>query len=761
MAEDRMFSDEILLGLIKKNGGGGGGTTNYNLLSNKPQINSMELSGNKSLSDLGIASAQSVSNITNGESINDFAGVETALDGVGTALATKQNATDNSLETDAKTIVGAINEHEGDISSLKSGLTNLDNEVNGDATTYPYADVITIEDAVPSNLADCNVKIEPVQDLHGYDKPWVGGAGKNKLPMTVDGIKALNTSGTWTGNTYTQNTCSFELMTDSDGNITGIKVIAENPTTDSLSFIITDSLPLVNNETYYLSGCFSSARNRSLVLKKGTSWVAQNTNQNNASYTADDNFNAVVTIQISNGVSLNDVFLPMVSTDSEATYATFAPYTNLCPISGHTEVDVQRDGKNILDVSTYTANKYLGASGDEIDANSYAISKFIRVKPSTKYVASGVSSVNGTYMAFYDADKNFLSSMAETADGFSFTTPNNASYVKLSLRNVTQNAPQLEEGQTATPYEPYQGKTYTIQLGDTIYGGTVDFDSGVMTVDRAIDTLTSLNRTNDHSFYKPPTTQAETGQTTIDKVLCDRLPTGNNEAEDSLFINNSGNVRINTTQAFSTAEEVMAYLGGSYTLTYRIATPFTVQLTPQQIQLLKGTNTLTASTGQISVTVNGVSGSIGSVQEQVNELAEDVAEIKPLNYSTTEQKTGQKWIDGKDIYIKTISLAESDFTKTNNWFWQKDIEPLITGYETIVKIYGAAIIEFDGSKHLLPFGSELYNVNNSDKCIKFANYYRNVIIKGTPYNDSDINFATKKLAIVKCNITVAYTKSTT
>lgn len=35
-------------------GGGGGGTSNYNDLANKPQINSVELSGNKSLDDLGI-----------------------------------------------------------------------------------------------------------------------------------------------------------------------------------------------------------------------------------------------------------------------------------------------------------------------------------------------------------------------------------------------------------------------------------------------------------------------------------------------------------------------------------------------------------------------------------------------------------------------------------------------------------------------------------------------------------------------------------
>ena len=42
------------------------------------------------------------------------------------ALANKQDKTDNNLQTTDKTVVGAINEHEGDIRSLMSGLTNLD-----------------------------------------------------------------------------------------------------------------------------------------------------------------------------------------------------------------------------------------------------------------------------------------------------------------------------------------------------------------------------------------------------------------------------------------------------------------------------------------------------------------------------------------------------------------------------------------------------------------------------------------------------------
>lgn len=40
--------------VIEEGGGGGGGTSNYNLLTNKPSINSITLAGDKSLEDLGI-----------------------------------------------------------------------------------------------------------------------------------------------------------------------------------------------------------------------------------------------------------------------------------------------------------------------------------------------------------------------------------------------------------------------------------------------------------------------------------------------------------------------------------------------------------------------------------------------------------------------------------------------------------------------------------------------------------------------------------
>lgn len=97
MAEERMLNDEILLGLIKANsGGGGGGTTDYDDLSNKPQIAGTTLSGNKSLADLGIASASELSGILDGANIDSFGDVETALSGKQDTLTFDNAPTENS-----------------------------------------------------------------------------------------------------------------------------------------------------------------------------------------------------------------------------------------------------------------------------------------------------------------------------------------------------------------------------------------------------------------------------------------------------------------------------------------------------------------------------------------------------------------------------------------------------------------------------------------------------------------------------------------
>lgn len=60
--EPKSRVEELLLQLKEaiEQGGGTGGTTNYNDLSNKPQINGNTLSGNKTGAQLGLASASDI-----------------------------------------------------------------------------------------------------------------------------------------------------------------------------------------------------------------------------------------------------------------------------------------------------------------------------------------------------------------------------------------------------------------------------------------------------------------------------------------------------------------------------------------------------------------------------------------------------------------------------------------------------------------------------------------------------------------------------
>lgn len=57
-------------------GGGSGGTTDYALLENKPQINSVELLGNKSLTDLGIDIPTKTSDLENDSGFIDDTALE-------------------------------------------------------------------------------------------------------------------------------------------------------------------------------------------------------------------------------------------------------------------------------------------------------------------------------------------------------------------------------------------------------------------------------------------------------------------------------------------------------------------------------------------------------------------------------------------------------------------------------------------------------------------------------------------------------------
>lgn len=108
--------EALLIALIETGGGGGGGgTTNYNSLSNKPQINGHELQGNQTAAELGLVASVA----GKGLSTNDYDNTE------------KGKVADNAEA------IEAMSDHEpNDITSRLSDLATAISE--GNLTKYGY-----------------------------------------------------------------------------------------------------------------------------------------------------------------------------------------------------------------------------------------------------------------------------------------------------------------------------------------------------------------------------------------------------------------------------------------------------------------------------------------------------------------------------------------------------------------------------------------------------------------------------------------------
>ena len=108
----KTIPDEVLLALASKNSGGGsGGTTNYNELNNKPQIAGVTLSGNKSLSDLGIAASTDIP--TSLSALTEDSTHRTVTDSEKSAWNGKQSALPVTVSGDDVTFSGSITDGEG------------------------------------------------------------------------------------------------------------------------------------------------------------------------------------------------------------------------------------------------------------------------------------------------------------------------------------------------------------------------------------------------------------------------------------------------------------------------------------------------------------------------------------------------------------------------------------------------------------------------------------------------------------------------
>ena len=149
-------------------------------------------------------------------------------------------------------------------------------------------------------------------------------------------------------------------------------------------------------------------------------------------------------------------------------------------VSGDLNVKVQI--KNLFDINSIQTKKYIKKNnGDISNSDNWSASDYIPVNANTQYIYSGItnswSDVAGT--CFYDENKEFISSIGSTA--YTFITPVNAKYVRLSLNNETPINVMLEKGTTATPYVAHQEQNlpFTLSSGQKLMEGDYLASDGI------------------------------------------------------------------------------------------------------------------------------------------------------------------------------------------------------------------------------------------------------------------------------------------
>lgn len=597
-------------------------------------------------------------------------------DNKATTLFEIGNGTDDNTRSNAFEVYndGSLSTDNG---TTKIKLENLVSQSEPIENTVDFTDVISITDALPVNAKDVKLKVDAVQDLHGYDNPWVGGAGKNKLPTKLSEIKTTNTFGTWSGNSYTWRGITYTILIDESDDVIGIKMngtATEGGATlywpsftvsniPSGAYILSlDNTSSVTNGSYIYMNALNG---NTLVRQLGFSRKADKS----ISVDYADYNQLEIGLRINSGDVVNNAtFYPMLR--PSGTSADFEPYTNICPISGWDNAKVVRAGKNLYNkeapnvssIANKTSITQLtnGIRVTAVESSSYLSIAQIVIDDLTAYEGKSLTlkckythkSSNGILCALQGL-KNGTEVLWDTMngiDGEAWTTVNITSahagatlyfraYISasntISVGDYTDYTEiQIEVGTTATSYEPYkETRELTISLGGTRYGGILDVTSGVLTLTKAIYDLGdySYNHNtgdNRNYFYTTAPISAIKGfanSTANDgisnKYVADswnNIMASNPTANGKFAISSDKyfGIRDDNANSMSTSD-FKTYVTGTKILA-TLATPQTIQLTPTEVKLLLGYNILFGDTGDISLTYNPAT--FGNVVEEVGEL---------------------------------------------------------------------------------------------------------------------------------------------
>lgn len=350
--------------------------------------------------------------------------------------------------------------------------------------------------------------------------------------------------------------------------------------------------------------------------------------------------------------------------------------SNVRPISGFTGVNVTRTGKNFFNPSTVFSEvgSYLCAMN--ITPNAVCNISFIDKDTSV--------SLSGIYFGFVNSN---YSGGTLPSDGYRWCIENGVvQTTKINTRQgniltglvaypknqttidtiLARYNIQIEIGESATEYVPFIAKndysvTWQTEAG-TVYGGSIDLTTGVLTVTHG---LVTLDGQESWSY------STSGGQARVYSNISDAVHENTNDIMSNIikpvasaggsyppvnegYVNMNGYITIGVDPSTITSADAWKTFLASQNmqLVYPLATPQTYQLTPKEVKTLLGNNTIFADTGNVSVDYQTEQAS--NIIELVGEGgASDLADLDDVDLTTPTDGqvlkyngTSGKWENG-------------------------------------------------------------------------------------------------------------------
>lgn len=506
-------------------------------------------------------------------------------------------------------------------------------------STSVSGEIVHIDDGagdVP--IKALTIGIEAQQDLHGQANPYPAGGGANKIGFT---------GGTFENGTSKNLVVSNGLVKmNVTGSVTSQYII-------TLSTMTNVALQSFNPVGKYYIKMFDFQTNAGITKADIVIGIKYNDDTTTGVLEGvSSNFSKPfivdsIRVASSRQWSANEyVQFKLMVVSGETEPIAYAPYSNICPITGFTGANVFRGGKNIVSKESLTWTLgYYNDDGILVESTQTGHSSLVPVKSSTQYTLQFTPTGNSFRIAYFNSDKAFISRTdVKYPDNmpFAFTTPSTCKYISIQANTIAYNnasfSPCLVEGNDGTVYDG--ATTYPIAWTEqgTIYGGYVDVVRGKLTaeyISQTIDqnstlSLGSSGTTTSLVRAVPTSNAADHSDGVLPSILSDFLPT---KTSQNLWSSENVGCSTSTTGAYiwfrlpnvTTLNEARTYLTSNpLQVVYKLATPIEYDITPvTDIETLLGVNNIWADTGDIE-----------NLTYRISNLPQEQIQLLSLNRST-------------------------------------------------------------------------------------------------------------------------------